>query len=430
MSWRHKQEFTRHTTMGEIEDFPAWLQSQGLTMETAQAVVTELGMKSQGALAACTESLIMKAELLSMAKRKLPFSMYAELRRLIDSSWDPQDDRSRHAMLTAVLHSTLSALSRELANCAQKLISMDSVPASEDCCTIGQVDPAVKIVNVCSLDRQQPCVHTIPETRDFYAGETDTGTEQPLDIADPMESVVDEQTQMNNLVKHFDTDQQVHGLNPHVDGENSTAPELDCLSYSTAYCEVPLGNINVKQESYTADNELEVSVHPPAEYAKLLSCSKCSQIFLTENALQLHMEGRHNGRRSHHYSIRAQSHLGSRLRNHTMKKSHKCPVCGKCFTEKSRVRLHMKSHMEKRPHECSVCGKTFIQSSHVKSHMRMHTGERPYKCTICGKAFAEKYALKIHMRVHTGERPYQCSVCGKGFTQASSVKSHMRVHTT
>uniref|UniRef100_A0A8C4RAF0 C2H2-type domain-containing protein n=1 Tax=Eptatretus burgeri TaxID=7764 RepID=A0A8C4RAF0_EPTBU len=264
----------------------------------------------------------------------------------------------------------------------------------------------------------------------FYAGERDTGTQQPLDISDPMESAFDQQTQTDDLVNHFDTDEQVHGLNPHVDGETSTVPELNCLSYNTSYCEVPLGNINVKQESCSADNELDVSVNPSAEYAQLFSCSKCSQMFLTESALELHMEGRHNGRRLHHHSIRAQSHLVSRLRNHMVKKSHKCPICGKGFSEKSRVRLHMKSHMEKRPHECLVCGKTFIQSSHVKSHMRMHTGERPYKCTICSKAFAEKYALKIHMRVHTGERPYHCSVCGKGFTQASSVKSHMRVHTT
>ena len=35
--------------------------------------------------------------------------------------------------------------------------------------------------------------------------------------------------------------------------------------------------------------------------------------------------------------------------------------------------------------------------------MRNHTGEMPHECTICGKAFSIKERLKLHMRVHTGK---------------------------
>lgn len=61
-------------------------------------------------------------------------------------------------------------------------------------------------------------------------------------------------------------------------------------------------------------------------------------------------------------------------------------------------------------------------------HKLSHTGEKKHVCAECGKSFSIRSNLTVHMRVHTGETPYHCSLCPKKFYDSNGLKRHRLVH--
>ncbi|KAM5142148.1 uncharacterized protein ACMZJ9_016074 [Mantella aurantiaca] len=110
------------------------------------------------------------------------------------------------------------------------------------------------------------------------------------------------------------------------------------------------------------------------------------------------------------------------------KDPHMCPLCKKCFSDKSVLRHHEKTHKREMRYTCLECGKTFLHNSRFISHRRIHTGERPFSCSKCGKSFVNKPDLVRHHRTHTGEKPFSCSDCGKRFTQRVHLVTHQKKH--
>ena len=110
------------------------------------------------------------------------------------------------------------------------------------------------------------------------------------------------------------------------------------------------------------------------------------------------------------------------------KKNHICADCGRCYSTKVGLSVHMWNHSAEPRYRCTVCGKAFHWHSTWKRHLYLHGigVNRMHSCPICTKAFASPYMLRDHMRMHSGEKPYMCSQCGNCFVYKSSLNFHQK----
>nr|XP_057925675.1 gastrula zinc finger protein XlCGF8.2DB-like [Doryrhamphus excisus] len=94
-----------------------------------------------------------------------------------------------------------------------------------------------------------------------------------------------------------------------------------------------------------------------------------------------------------------------------------CSICAESFSFKCHLTQHMLTH-------AGVCSEAHFDETH-----RTHTGEKGCTFSVCGKIFSQKRYLTVHMRTHTEEKPVSCSVCAKSYSYKRLLSQHMRRHT-
>ncbi|CAH1784349.1 unnamed protein product [Owenia fusiformis] len=78
-------------------------------------------------------------------------------------------------------------------------------------------------------------------------------------------------------------------------------------------------------------------------------------------------------------------------------------------------------------HLCIYCGKLYSRKYGLKIHLRTHTGYKPLKCKVCFRPFGDPSNLNKHIRLHAeGDTPYRCDHCGKVLVRRRDLERHIK----
>lgn len=137
--------------------------------------------------------------------------------------------------------------------------------------------------------------------------------------------------------------------------------------------------------------------------------SPCSQTKLEKNKITRKRGRRKKGTIGHARKKGAPQTRGNSKKSSKIDK-FECDDCEKVFNDLDEHNAHIERfHANKKHHECGDCGKLYTTKSALSIHVGLHKGIAPHECEVCNKRFATKSALSRHMPLHTGERPYQVS---------------------
>uniref|UniRef100_UPI00358E2DB0 zinc finger protein 492-like n=1 Tax=Myxine glutinosa TaxID=7769 RepID=UPI00358E2DB0 len=436
--------------IGEMESFLKWLQSQGLRTETAQAVINELGIENQKVIRACIESDSIQTELISHAKDKLPFAMYADFCKFVKSFVKPQVVQLAGSSLLGSLFVNLETVNREVYSFCQKFPLMQSPSPSfgfqneqlenvhgfrgiglSDACSLHLQDDRLrpKPGDVCPVNmecRQHNNDSSVSEASK-YVSANEGSEDVPMPHGSTSCSVTEQpRSNIRQIMCRGSLRLKKMCFMKKQSPEHSRPLKYKCMS----------GPRNIKLHGKLKKlNKHKLVLKRQMHYKRDMCMTDCAA------PSNVHIHTRIQTVQHPHKctccskGFSQKSHLKKLMKIHrrssqeSAERPHKCTGCSKGFSQKGYLKMHMKIHTGECPYKCSLCGKDFITKQNLNLHSAIHSGERPYKCSICDKDFISKQRLKLHSTIHTGERPHKCTVCCKGFSQKGHLKMHMKIHT-
>eukprot|EP00111_Clytia_hemisphaerica_P021419 TCONS_00063032-protein len=75
-----------------------------------------------------------------------------------------------------------------------------------------------------------------------------------------------------------------------------------------------------------------------------------------------------------------------------------------------------------RPYKCNRCERSYKRLNTLRLHQNVH--DEKFKCPHCGKCFDQRTKLMEHLHTHSTSKPLFCNFCGKNFVQKGNLRTH------
>ncbi|KAL0840781.1 hypothetical protein ABMA28_015964 [Loxostege sticticalis] len=153
------------------------------------------------------------------------------------------------------------------------------------------------------------------------------------------------------------------------------------------------------------------------------ACHECGALFERPNPLKLHLFLACGAHDAPALWRRALPLLGARL----------APAAAPAADAAARLEaLAAEWGRARGGHVCVYCGKLYSRKYGLKIHIRTHTGYKPLRCRYCLRAFGDPSNLNKHVRLHAGAGAaagagaHACGVCGKRLVRRRDLERHVR----
>ncbi|CAG9106356.1 unnamed protein product [Plutella xylostella] len=144
-----------------------------------------------------------------------------------------------------------------------------------------------------------------------------------------------------------------------------------------------------------------------------IRCRQCNERFTCKETLEHHHVESHGMPRRMYAckSCGGEFHNRTLLHYH-FKANHttdlKCQYCEKTFKVRSSLQEHVYfTHTGERPYKCSVCDKGVVSLRALAKHAIVHDDTKKLPCPVCGRLFIAKWKVRDHLKRHHPEiAPY------------------------
>ncbi|XP_043241060.1 gastrula zinc finger protein XlCGF28.1-like [Amphibalanus amphitrite] len=162
-------------------------------------------------------------------------------------------------------------------------------------------------------------------------------------------------------------------------------------------------------------------------------CDVCDKVFATKSYLRAH-QATHSGEMTVACKLCDKTFphiikLNAHMRCHSGR--FRCEKCGDSFPCKSKLDRHIfRRHSDGGPTKCDICSKEFTSRGGLNKHMGIvhATSPKPFACGTCGRSFTTKRFLAVHIATHTKDQEVSCDICGKTFSHPRSLYMHKKAH--